>query len=285
MRPGRLVRVLSLAWLLSWAAFVAGYADVTPPWSTTFDCPDWTDSANGSYPGFGGTMLVGRNQAVHGTRDHYSCVTVDANNPLGSGKGFRSWSDDGIPAKIGAHSAQVAVRVSNPSNQAMWIRYYHRWQLGATLKGGNPFIKMLYRGRNLIEMDRGGIRYLNPGREVANFRAGGWNDIFPGGASDGRFHSFQYHFDPSTGTFTYWVDGVKKGSASGLTLPDTFDGLFQLRVNHHGYSNGDYIYEDTDDIAVSLTGYIPELTRAREDAESGRSPTRVTPLVTWRGHP
>jgi hypothetical protein len=262
MRSGRSVRVLSIASLLGSTALVSGYSDVTPPWSTTFDCPDWADCANCSYPGCDDTMLVGRNQVVHGGGSHYSAITVDANNPSGSGKGFRSWSDDGIPGKIGAHSAQVAVRISNPSNHAIWIRYYHRWQRGATLKGG-AFIKMLYRGRNLIEMDRGGIRYLNPGREVANFRAGGWNDIFPSGASDGRFHSFQYHFDPATGTFAYWVDGVKKGSASDLTLPDTFDGLYQLRVNHAGYDNGGCIYEDTDDIAVSLTGYIPELTGAR----------------------
>ena len=189
---------------------------------------------------------------------NYSALNAAFNNPLGSGKGFRGWHSD----TTNSHTSWFTTSVTHSSNE-LWIRIYHRWQSGTRL--GSGYIKMLYMNELgptpniLLEMDTGGMRFLNPGAVVANFRSGGWNDIFPSGVSDGNWHCFEYYFRTgSNGAFSYWVDDVLKGSSTGISVPSITGGL-SFRVNNSGFSNGTCMYEDMDDIAISTTGRIGPL--------------------------
>ena len=74
-------------WLLCSAPAVA-----QSPWSTSFDCPEWTQ-ANGL--GEAQVCLAGDNIQGHGGwttgLGKADQITTAANNPLGTGRGFRHW--------------------------------------------------------------------------------------------------------------------------------------------------------------------------------------------------
>src|SRR3989304_8335453 len=98
---------------------------VNLPWSTTYNCPEWTQS-DGLYPpaincdgltGYGGWV----------TRDgKEEQITSAANYPGGGGvRGQRQWVGDGTNNNSGG----IKITFNSPQPE-LWIRWYMRYELG-----------------------------------------------------------------------------------------------------------------------------------------------------------
>src|SRR4030066_420726 len=115
--------VLVLGWGVLFAP--AAQAVVTLPWSTTYNCPDWTQSDG--VPSCDGLLDYGGWTCDNGdgTREEEQ-ITIAANYPSGGGgKGQRSWDGDGINNNSGA----TRLPLTNPQPE-LWIRFYMRYPLG-----------------------------------------------------------------------------------------------------------------------------------------------------------
>jgi hypothetical protein len=259
-------------------------------WQTSFDCPsDWDTSqgitegqvcnSNDGLTGWGGwTTESGRTDEI----------TIAANNPLGTGRGFRHWRG-GITSNnlIGQNNNGGGVRIDVPgSPRNIWLRYYSRYQQGfrwsaapnpaATNKSyGLIYTKELYinagitAGPDFTTAFAGsngfGLGVVYPGQPTGFSNAPGWNSIMGtvggpqiGGISpgDGRWHAYEFHFDSVNGTMETWVDGAQNGRATGRNLSGNPINFILIGSNQCCVSAQPDMYTDYDDIAISTTGYI-----------------------------
>jgi hypothetical protein len=231
-------------------------ADVTVPWSTTYNCAEWvqgqTLKCDGISSGGGWTTSGG-----HGEQ-----ITSTANYPVGGGgRGQRHWIGDG------ANNNSGGVKINfNSSPSELWIRYYIRYKAGFKWTSLG-YQKLIYfdNGTVLELVDWDSVNIYKSGNHQSN--TGGWDTMYKNGPidpttghriSDGSWHCMEWHIRLSGGLGEAWVDGVKYISINGLSYGSDLDFLFGSNANNPG--NGGDMYMDLDDLAISNTGYIGPLT-------------------------
>jgi len=209
--------------------------------------------------------------------DYASSITSSANNPSGSGEGFRKIDGDGGNIYTGP------LAVAFPSAQKeLWIRWYQRHEddyVWKTIsKGDVPlYDKHVYLATDTqntaaiaeYHYDTYAIIAQNtPDYYQVTTEAGeGWTGIMNGDESDGLFHCFEIHIkmdtDGTDGIGQIWIDGVLKASEidvnwSGVdrNTPEEIataqEGwiFFKLGSNQGSPNNGTSMYVDHDDLSV-----------------------------------
>jgi len=243
-------------------------ASITPPWSTTFSCADWnqySDPLNCDGLGKGGSWST--------PSGHWDQITSAANNPNGGGgKGFRHWMGDGWNVNGGG------IKISFPNTREFWFRWYMNYQQGFQW---NP---LSYHKWMLINLGKPSqiafepyssdkIRWRNyDGTDLSAPAGVGWNTFMVNGGtyagiktSDGQWHCYEVHIKRETsgqsdGVAEFWFDGVKFFSSSNVLFGGTDDWTsFLFMSNADSPENGQDYYCDTDDLALSFTGYIGPL--------------------------
>lgn len=247
-------------------------ADITLPWSTTYDCADW--SSYNPQPNCApiGLEHFGGDQCPQ-SGGVYEQITSAANNPNGGGfKGQRHYLGDGRNILTGG--TQV---VLSPDQNEIWMRWYMRFPLGFAWT--NP----LYHSFKVIYIDpltALRIIFSYSYNDAFNFYCyntlyssssadgTGWTHVMSGNTGDGLWHSYEIHLKMDTngtdGIGEAWVDGVKLiddhnanwVNGSGLKMHSIVIGhnaAYADNVNHGGSFCTPV---DFDDVAINNTGYI-----------------------------
>jgi hypothetical protein len=272
-------------------------ADVTPPWSTTLNCPDYVAYADGQLQGDPPCdgLVAGGGWActdANGNK-HYEEITVDANYSGGAGgKGIRHWQGHTCEWNI-AHgvkrcadgptnnSGPLSIRFTTPQPE-FWIKFYIRWQSGWQWTGLRQqktlftFLNGTQTSSPLFNLPYGddGAQYMliqNHGKQVRLSTGCGWKTMYGGGlTSDGSWHCVELHFKIESavgvadGVFEYWLDGVRKMSYRDIRVrkdaSNTGWSWMALGGNAAMLTMPAGCYAvDYDDIAISTTGYIGPL--------------------------
>lgn len=238
------------------------FAGVDLPWSTTFECGEWTqsdgrdrDNVNcDGMTGWGGWTASGGEEEQ---------IALAANNPEGGGgKGQRHWVGDGENNNSGGLSVTF-----NSAQSEFWVRWYMRYANGFQwdplsydkilyIDPGTPraFILEWYGA------DKCNIRTAigNNNLSASGF---GWNTTMGGSSSDGQWHCLELHVkmdtDGTDGIAEMWVDGRKTLSYSNVDY-STKPGWDRIGIGSNQYkpNNGSVKAVDFDDIAISATRYI-----------------------------
>ncbi len=262
--------------------YSAAHAAVSLPWSTTFNCSDWTEGASFSCDGM---QLQNPTQYCTGsTGTTESVVNSLGNNPAGAGKGFRV----SIGSGSSYNNSASPILFFNSSQPELWTRFYVRYASGFKW---NPesFHKLLYyrsQSPNLTQVipewyGWDGFSLNAQGTtnaHQAECTAGcGWDTVMKNGAldsatghrtSDGQWHSIQVHLkmdtDGTNGIGEAWIDGIQIIKNTSVNW-GTQGGWawFGVSTNQSAPSSSQCLYVDFDDIAVSNTGYISPLQTAK----------------------
>ena len=257
--------VLALGWGMSFAP--AAQAAVTLPWSTTYNCPDWTQS-DGLYPpaincdgltGFGDWTCDNGDGTVREEQ-----ITAAANFASGAGgRGQRQWVGDGANNNSGG--LRVPLSRQEPE---LWIRWYMRYQQGFSWEFLNND-KILYinpGSPHCVIPEWYGFDYANVAtcRSPNNHLSApghGWNGIMGSNAADGQWHMYEVHLKMDTngsdGIAEMWIDGVQRLSHSNVDFATQagWDNI-GLGNNQRNPLNGRCMAVDFDDFAVRTTGPI-----------------------------
>jgi hypothetical protein len=247
--------------IFGFAAFFAPptYAVVPLPWATTYDCPE--QQAPSPTLNCDGMSWYGGWTTSNGNSEQ---ITSAANYLAGgAGRGQRHWIGDGI------NNTSGGTRISFPSTNEFWIRFYVRYQQGfgwnTTASSINH--KIIYP----IAVSHSGNWYAfgfienmfgiqTNGNNIKSTTS--WSDIF-GAQSDGTWHAMEFHVKANTATGTNdgvaegWLDGVLQFSVQNRNF-DPYRAWDYLVIgeNHRTPANGADMYVDIDDVAISVTGPI-----------------------------
>lgn len=210
----------------------ANAATQDPPFYTTFNVPEinivqgWIGD-QWSY--WGGNGCNG--PFVHAFSNSQQ-ITNNANNPLGSGNGYRGWlyQYHGLASACATGNIVTSFTHQQPE---LWIRWYARYQSG--LDATNLYYnKLLYIRTGPTDATSGATQvipgFYGPGRlligaqgtgSVQNHavtQVGALEKIFPGGISDGQWHCIEIHIKMDTtatgkdqladGIAQLWIDGI-----------------------------------------------------------------------------
>ncbi len=258
-------------------------AGIDLPWSTTFNCPDWT--SYNSPLNCDGLVKWGSWTCYDGTQNVYEQIVSGGNYSGGKGSsGLRHFIGSGNVNNSGS----TAIYFNTPQRE-LWVRWYIRFEKGWTWSGLKEF-KMLY-----FYTDGSLAPYFNfpwGDNNVRLYTQGGggtdesctncgWQTLYGGTASDGSWHAFEVHLklnNPGTtdGIFEFWIDGVRKiGNTNvnytGAGNPTGFV-RFELGDNGSNFWPTPGCHPvDYDDVAISNTGYIGPLS----DAARPSAPTSL----------
>ena len=208
----------------------------------------------------------------HPTGDDRICT--DANNPLGTGKGFRHWrcnAGTGQNNGGGGVNAELASPVTE-----LWCRFYMRYQLGFTWGPfgiANPGYTKDMRcwGTNgMVFGIQGGASWGIHVPPNTHTSSKSWQATMGGMKGDGLFHCYEWHVkNGASGIVEIWVDDQLVYSFSGNVPASAMQSiLIGSNQNAVGDSNGLSVsnggvltdwYTDYDDIAFSTTGRIGPL--------------------------
>ena len=272
--------------LLSLLSLHEASAAVTLPWSTTYDCADWTQTD--------GLRLADMNcDGMHGAGS-WTCdngdgsqrmeqITVSANNPDGGGgKGQRHWEGDGYTNNSGG----VSVVFNTPQTE-LWVRWYLKFEEGYKW---DEFIvnKLIYIFATDFP-DKAAIVdwYFSDGFAIIP-QAGdgnprscsncGWATVMGGTTADGLWHEFEVHIEMDTdgtdGVAEAWIDGAQVFSFSDVDY-GTSTGWAYLDIGSNQIypGNGRCMTVDFDDISINNTNYIGPI----GDIIAPGEPTTPTP--------
>ena len=244
-------------------------AAVNLPWSTTYNCADWTQGQTLNCDGLG---THGGWTTSNGSREQ---ITAAANYQGGSGgRGQRHWLGDGVNNISGG----LSVSFASPQSE-IWIRWYMRYEQGFQW---NPYLmnqKILYFDptsfpRLIVEyygQDRVQIYSYATSQGYPSV-GNGWNTVMANGGtdargnktSDGQWHLWEFHVkmdtNGSNGILELWIDQKKVIDATNANLGATV--LQYLAIGENGFTpgNGRDMYVDYDDIVISTTGPIGPVT-------------------------
>lgn len=263
---------------------------VNLPWSTTYNCPDWTQS-NGLY-----------NVNCDGLTGHGSWITSDGKEEQitsaanyaggGGGKGQRHWLGDAPVDNSGG------TRIEFTSQQSeLWIRWYMLFQTGFQW---NVLIE--YKAF-IVDMGLGptqtiiGLRWQDSVGIVVNGNpydslSGGWNTTMVNGSpdargnkmSDGLWHLYEVHLKMDTngnnGIVEFFVDGVSRLYRTDVNYGTSAGWCYMVIGDNGGrVANGvpTAYYVDYDDISingitgVSGSGSCNSTSTSANSADSGAS--------------
>ena len=251
-------------------------AAVNLPWSTTYNCADWTQSNGLNNVNCDGLTGGGDWTTSSGNEEQ---ITAAANySGGGGGRGQRQWNGDGTNNVSGG--TRIAWTTAEPE---LWVRWYMRYENGYTwATSGNSLIfdKWLYFdvGSNhyaLVE----GYTYFDQNRILSNYDSNdvgstgnGWDTIMSNGntvnghkTSDGQWHCYEVHIKMDTGnaqngTGEIWIDDTLRYSKNSINYSGTsgVTGWTSTLIgSNQAYPlNGRDVYVDFDDITISATGRI-----------------------------
>jgi hypothetical protein len=230
--------------------------------STSFDCPEWTQTATSGNP-CGIADPVERGGDWTGPSGRTDQITLAANNPLGTGRGFRHWRE------AGTNQGGGGVRILFPNTTQIWMRFYMRYSAGFAWENGHPhYVKDINWNVGLSNFkitgySNGFFYHYNVNQSpYAHYSADSWDTINGGATGDGKFHCFETYIkmdtNGSNGEAKLWRDGKLVLTKTGLDhgggiLSNFLLGSNQSRVLGNGH------YTDYDDVAISYTGYIGPL--------------------------
>jgi len=273
MRKQYTIVTVVAVFLFILAGYGTGEASVTLPWSTTFNCPAWTQS-----DGLGTTQVNcdglsgwGGWTCNPGAKEEQ--ITAIANNPnntsgVGS-KGQRQWDGDGK----NINSGSLSLTFAQPPTE-FWIRFYMKYPLGYQW---NPlqYVKILYfdsgqPGEFALGWygpDDFQHRPYSDARQVLHCSSPncGWTTTMGGSVGDGQWHYYETHLkadtDGTNGISEQWIDGKKIMSFTDVNFGLSGAGwtYIILGSNQHSPNNGGCVAVDFDDFAISTTGYIGPL--------------------------
>ena len=242
-------------------------ASISLPWQTTFDCPEWSQGS-GSPNCDGITSTGGDWDCGNGTGEQ---ITTDANFPGGrGGRGQRHWLGSSAD-----NSGGLQIRFDTPQKE-FWGRWYSRFQRGMDTTGRTMMFKMLYLhgagtkyiGYLLFPETRDQVYYYeqNGGHVIHRSITGGFQTVYGSGVSDGSWFRVDVHLKAETagrsdGVLQVWINGrlIIDTKQAQFGSPGGFDG-FLMGSNHKGHNDDPTcMYVDFDDIAISNTGYIGDI--------------------------
>ncbi|MBC2714608.1 MAG: hypothetical protein HF978_04795 [Desulfobacteraceae bacterium] len=258
-------------------------AGVDLPWSTTYDCPDWlaySDPLNCD----GLSKAGGQTQC-----GHYEEIIVEANNPLGSGKGQRHYVGDDVNQNSGGIMIDF-----NSLQSELWVRFYIRYEAGFAWSPYLMYDKLIYLwlgdGSDIhaacipswynndnfnlaAQAINGGVNYYSEGT--------GWTNTMGGATSDGKWHCIEVHMKMDTngtdGVGEAWIDNVKILDRHDLDWDGpTHTGFRNCLIgsNQRFPSNGRCMAVDYDDVSISNTGRIGPI------GGGGPGPDTISPSVS-----
>jgi hypothetical protein len=229
--------------------------------NTSFDCNEWTQTSGADPCSPGDSINTGGNWTTSSGKGDQ--ITLAANNPLGTGRGFRHWRGTGTNNNAGG------IRITFTPTRELYVRWYARFSPGFAWTNGSPhYSKEVYfdvgsANTAIAEFASGNfqVHSLAGSQNIASSAT--WNAINGGSAGDGKFHCYEVYIkldtNGSDGIVKLWSEGRLVGSFTGLNLGTrpAFD-AFMLGSNQDYVTNGDQ-YTDYDDVVVSLTGPIGPL--------------------------
>jgi hypothetical protein len=239
------------------------YAAESLPWSTTYDCDDWTTYAetldcSGLSKGLNGSC---------GPSEDYEQITSSANYSGGNGgKGQRHWLGDGKNNSSGG-----TVIAFSSGQTELWIRLYIRFQSGFTwdLAEASAF-KMLYLHSTNHGVGFAPI-YLPLGTDNFSVYTAFGSDAHVGcsdcmwttySISDGGWFYFEIHIKSETvadndGIMEVWFAPADETPDKIVDLTNVDYGLFgdtltgiTIGSNADSPNNGECYYVDYDDLAI-----------------------------------
>ncbi|MEK7657932.1 MAG: fibronectin type III domain-containing protein [Patescibacteria group bacterium] len=269
MNKNNFSRIVFISFIVIAVLFVSRTtnAAVNLPWSTTYNCANWTQS-NGLYNVNCDGLTGGGSWTTADGKEEQ--ITAAANYPAGGGgKGQRSWNGDGINNNSGGTHISF-----NSSYSELWIRWYMRYETGYTWNPLNHdkilivnvnqpgYVVVMFSWADEVAVEVNGNRY---GSGVGN----GWNTVMANGGtdsngnktSDGQWHLYELHLikdtNGSNGVAEWWIDGVKRLSRNDVPY-GTFSGWGGILIasNQNSPSNGRSVYIDYDDMVISTSGPI-----------------------------
>jgi hypothetical protein len=247
----------------------SGEAGVDLPWSTTFNCPDWNGSGGLDCSG----LRAGGSWTCNGRAEQ---ITSSANNSS-AGKGQRHWKGDGTNLNSGG----LEINFNTPQGE-IWVRWYMRYEAGFKWSSLS-YDKIIYLDNTTVpefyEWDR--LNVYAGGVNNASV-TGGWDTVMKNGqidpatghrTSDGRWHCYEVHLknNGSNGVAEFWVDGVRRLSASNVNFGTNFTRIL-FGSNQKSPGNGGCGCVDYDDIAVSNRGYIGPLSNTGSSVKKPSAP-------------
>lgn len=281
-------------------------ADVTLPFSTTFNCSpsvqdDWF--ANGSQTGCDGIRSDGNDAA--GSQE--SSIEASANYAGGDGGlGHKYWVNDSNGDNSNPNDVSGALRYMFTGGREanLYIRWHFLHQAGLNLDTSGGSHKFLYfngdkcqghtSGCYLLFQPSGILLHVGGGDNYGNSDVWGWDDLYPpSGSADGEWHCSQLEVQTGSGTngvVRWTIDGTQRlqatnvdwgGTAgfSGFILPS--NGVFDTRT-----AGGDApMYMYFDDIAISTTSMPSCLSGGGGGSSSGSHPTggvKMAPMINLR---
>lgn len=255
---------------------------VTLPWSTTYNCPTWTQSDGlgeatvncDSLKGWGTWKCDQQADGIIKEEE----ITSAANHAAGDGgKGQRQWNGDGVNKNSGGLSIEFT-----PAQPEFWVRWYMRYQAGfqwnplsydkiiyidVNAKNTPP----LYKNTDIIiewygaNQSRIHVQSVAGGQSLHSASGvGSWPSTMGGAGSDGLWHSYEVHLKMDTtgsnGVAEMWIDGTQVIFYNTVNF-GTYDGWTQILFGSNQLSpnNGGCRSVDFDDIAIRNTGYIGPL--------------------------
>ncbi len=259
-----------LGFVLVFLFVCPSYAQISLPWSTTYNCSDWNAyseplNCDGMSKGLADTCVDGQ----------YEQITAAANYPHGGGgKGQRHWLGDAVNDCTGGITLSVNLT-------EFYMRWYMRWQPGFKWSSYQGY-KVIYlydssggtRASGYLNMPEvsgnsgWNIDYYNERDSTHYFDIGqnhGWLYIHPNGQADGSWHCYEAHFKAESagqrnGVYQLWLDGVLVADYHTVNYDLTSKGAYWKTIivgsNQKVAANGRCMYVDYDDIAISLTGPI-----------------------------
>lgn len=239
------------------------HADVNLPWSTTYNCGEWTqllglDIGLVNCDGLKG-MLASLTAA--GSAEQ---ITSAANySGGGGGRGQRHWIGQ---ARDSDNSGGLRIDLNTPQTE-LWIRWYMRYETGFLGHGMNS--KWLYI--NPGELHAVYMGYYNndqtyfhpngyPGNVVSAVGTG-WDTVQGGATSDGRWHLYEVHLKLDTngadGVAEMWIDEAQIISQKDIDFRNPTGWTYVvIGSNQKVTGNPRDMYIDYDDVEISNTGYI-----------------------------
>lgn len=260
-----------------WTGESLGAVDL--PWSTTFDCAEWTQYSDPlDCDGIG---KKGSWTAEPGA--HYEEIIADANYPGGGGGlGKRHWVGNGTNNNSGGITIDFD---QNP--ERLWIRWYQRWQTGFTANWGtfkniwferNDGTRMVFHtGCAGSDQHSDGIDLNPPDNTTCTRNVGFGYSFYPGGVSDGSWQCFEVHIDIPASTWKVWINGDSIVERTDVDFAGAqWVDFLLVPVNTKNVDNPDPpMYVDMDDFAISTSGYIGPLPSGGD----------VTPPIRSEGQP
>lgn len=238
-------------------------AQVSLPWSTTFDCAPWSQAEGSQNLQCDGLAGHGDWVCSDPSGSHEEQLTAEANRTAGPGgvgqRHFKGMGDD---------NNSGGLRIEFGTSSEMWVRWYQRYQQGFGWDPSLNYDKMIYidvlqegwvvagwSGMDQCVLTVAGTAYYGGAGT-------GWSAVMGGSEADGRWHCHELHLamdtDGTNGIAEWSIDGAVHLSRSDVDFLSsqgkTGWNTILFGSNQRWPAQNVCMAVDYDDLAVSATG-------------------------------